>query len=102
MTKGEGSAPAYAILDSADEVSIRGSVTFYDQYGNTTARGYTVEIDIGTAEAVRRTVSSRGVASYRADSDGTAGNAITVGVRRLFEDTDEQVLSMSRSWAELP
>ena len=87
LAKGTGSAPDYVILDSADEASIRASVTFYDQYGNTTLRGNTVSIDIGTAEAMRRTVSSRGVASYRADSDGTAGDAITVAYATV-QDTD--------------
>ena len=75
LTSGEGSAPAYVFIDSKTQVNIRASVTLYDQYGNTIGKGNTVEIDIGDATPARRTVSSRGVASYRATV--AAGNAGT-------------------------
>ena len=93
LARGEGSAPAYVILNSKDEASIRASVTFYDQYGNTTARGHTVSIGIGKADAERRTVSSRGVASYRATSAGTVGDDITVTYSGV-QDSDENSVSV--------
>ena len=64
LTSGMGSAPAYAVLNSKDEVTIRGSVTFYDQYGNTIGKGNKVNIQIGDETAATRTVSSKGVASW--------------------------------------
>ena len=63
--KGKGSTPAYALRNSKNEVTIRASVMFYDQYGNPAGKGSSVEIKVGEADAVRRTISSRGVASWR-------------------------------------
>ncbi len=67
LTSGEGNAPDYAVRNTADEVSIPASVTFYDQYGNTIGKGNSVLITIGTGDgrSLRRTVSSRGVASWQ-------------------------------------
>ena len=67
--KGVGSTDPYAVLSGQGKVTIRASVTFYDQYGNTTGKGSKVAIDIGAADVVIRTVSSRGVASWTATLD---------------------------------
>lgn len=93
LEKGEGSAPAYVILNSKDEASIKASVTFYDQYGNTTARGHTVEIDIGSADAARRTASNRGVASHGATSTGSTGTNIKVSYAKV-QDSNAQNVSV--------
>ena len=69
---GKGSTPAYAILNSKDEVTIRASVSLYDQYGNSIGKGGKVAITIGDAPVAIRTISSRGVASWRATVDLTA------------------------------
>ena len=79
LTSAKGDAPSYAVMDSKDEVTIRAMVTLYDQYGNTIGKGNTVEIDIGDGTATRRTVSSRGVASWRDTVDaGSPGDPITI------------------------
>ena len=97
---GEGSAPAYAVLNSKNEVSIRASVTFYDQYGNTIGKGNSVLITIGTGpdNSSRRTVSSRGVASWRraavADVSGFPDTVVNVDVTYTeIQDSAGNVLS---------
>ena len=83
---GKGNAPAYAVLNSKNEVSVRASVTFYDQYGNTIGKGNSVLITIGTGDnnSSRRTISSRGVASWRrtavADVTGFPDTVVNVAV----------------------
>ena len=92
LTSGEGSAPSYSVMNSKDEVTIRASVTFYDQYGNTIGKGNTVSIDIGAADAETRTVSSRGVASYRTTVDaGEPGTDIDVTYTGLADSTGTSI-----------
>ncbi len=82
--KGVGSAPAYALRNSKNEVSIRASVTFYDQYGNTIGKGNSVLITIAGADPARRTISSRGVASWRATVvQATLGGSVAVTYTEL-------------------
>lgn len=76
--KGVGSTHPYALLSGQDRVTIRATVSFYDQYGNSAGKGENVQIDIGEAEAVTRTVSSRGMASWRVTNDGTLNTSQTV------------------------
>ncbi len=65
--KGEGSTPDYALRNSKNEVTIRATVTFYDQYGNPAGKGNSVLITIADDDdPARRTISSRGIASWRA------------------------------------
>ena len=66
---GKGSTDPYAILSGQGKVTIRASVSFYDQYGNPIGKGNKVAIDIGAADSATRTVSSRGVASWRVTND---------------------------------
>ena len=64
--------------------SVRVSVAFYDQYGNTTGKGATVNINIDGQGDVERTINSRGTASLRVTADADASDAaedeITVGI----------------------
>ena len=91
LTSAKGSAPSYAVMNSKDEVTIRATVTLYDQYGNTAGKGNTVEIDIGEGDATRRTVSSRGVASWRdtvaVGGSGDPGEDITITYSNM-QDSD--------------
>ena len=92
LTSGEGSAPSYALMNSKDEVTIRASVTLYDQYGNTIGKGNKVNIDIGAADPAERTVSSRGVASYRATVDAdTPGTDIEVTYTGISDSEGEPI-----------
>jgi hypothetical protein len=92
LTSGEGSAPSYSVMNSKDEVTIRASVTLYDQYGNTIGKGNKVDIDIGAADPAERTVSSRGVASYRTTVDaGTPGTDIDVTYTDISDSDGDSV-----------
>ncbi|MDE0132026.1 MAG: S-layer homology domain-containing protein [bacterium] len=75
---GEGSVDPYAFLSGQGKVTIRASVSFYDQYGNPAGKGQSVEIAIGTGDnnSDTRTVSSRGRASWRRTLDATLGAEI--------------------------
>ena len=77
---GKGSTDAYAFLSGQNKVTIRASVSFYDQYGNPAGKGENVAIAIGTGDGSSntRTVSSRGMASWRRTLDGTLGTAVDV------------------------
>ena len=77
--KGVGSAPEYVVEDDG-EASVRASVTFYDQYGNTAGKGETVDINIDDAGDVERTINSRGSASLRVDAEAAAGETVTVAI----------------------
>ena len=101
LTSGEGSAPDYAVMNTADEVSIRASVTFYDQYGNTIGQGNSVLITIGAESssgaadnASRRTVSSRGMARWsRSGVDATLNNNVDVTYTALQDSTETDLVS---------
>ncbi len=54
---GKGSTDPYAILSGQGKVTIRATVSFYDQYGNSIGKGEKVAIDIGAADSATRTVS---------------------------------------------
>ena len=76
------SAPAY-VLRASGKVTVRASVTLYDQYGNTIGKGFQVNINIGGQGAETRTVSSRGVATWRETievADADLGTDITIAV----------------------
>jgi hypothetical protein len=76
---GKGSVPAYVLRNSKNEVTIRATVSFYDQYGNPTGKGNSISITIPDAAAKRRTISSRGMASWRATvTAATLGSTISV------------------------
>ena len=75
--KGVGSAPEYVVEDDG-EASVRASVTFYDQYGNTAGKGETVDINIDDAGDVERTINSRGSASLRVNAEAEASETVTV------------------------
>ncbi|MCQ3805355.1 MAG: S-layer homology domain-containing protein [Acidimicrobiia bacterium] len=95
LTAGEGSAPDYAVMNTADEVSVRASVTFYDQYGNTIGKGNSVLITIGAGDnsTSRRTVSSRGVASWRRTGvDATINENVPVTYTEI-QDSDDEVIT---------
>ena len=63
---GKGSTDPYAFLSGQGKATIRATVTFYDQYGNTAGKNSKVLIDVGAADPVFRTLSSRGAASWTA------------------------------------
>ncbi|MYF17009.1 MAG: hypothetical protein F4215_06260 [Gemmatimonadetes bacterium] len=75
---GVGSTDPYAFLSGQNKVTIRASVSFYDQYGNPAGKGEKVTITIGTGDgrSDERTVSSSGVARWTRTLDGTLGTAI--------------------------
>ena len=75
---GKGSTDPYAILSGQGKVTVRTSVSFYDQYGNPAGKGNNVTITIGTGDgnSDTRTVSSRGMARWTRTLDGTIGTAI--------------------------
>ena len=77
---GKGSVDPYAFLSGQNKVTIRGSVSFYDQYGNPAGKGNSVLITIGSGDgsADIRTVSSRGMARWTRTLDGALGAAVTV------------------------
>ena len=77
---GKGSTDPYAFLSGQDKVTIRASVSFYDQYGNPAGKGENVTIAIGTGDgnSDTRTVSSRGMARWSRTLDGVLGTGITV------------------------
>jgi hypothetical protein len=89
---GKGSSPDYALVSGQGKITIRASVTFYDQYGNTIGKGNKVDIDIGAADPAERTVSSRGVASYRTTVDaGTPGTDIDVTYTDISDSDGDSV-----------
>ena len=77
---GKGSVDPYAFLSGQNKVTVRASVSFYDQYGNPAGKGRKVLITIGTGDgsADIRTVSSRGMARWSRTLDGELGTAVTV------------------------
>ena len=87
---GKGSTDAYAFLSGQDKVTIRATVSFYDQYGNPAGRGQNVAIAIGSGDGSSntRTVSSRGMASWRRTLDGTLGADVTVTYALRNADDD--------------
>ncbi len=87
---GKGSTDAYAFLSGQNKVTIRATVSFYDQYGNPAGKGENVAIAIGTGDGSSntRTVSSRGMASWRRTLDGTLGTAVDVTYALRNEDDD--------------
>ena len=91
---GKGSTDAYAFLSGQNKVTIRASVSFYDQYGNPAGKGENVAIGIGPAgdgSSNTRTVSSRGMASWRRTLDGTLGTAVGV-TYALRNEADDAAL----------
>ncbi|MXV80298.1 MAG: hypothetical protein F4007_06545 [Chloroflexi bacterium] len=78
--KGVGSVDPYAFLSNQDMVTVRASVSFYDQYGNPVGKGESVQITIGTGDESSdiRTVSSGGMARWSRTLTGTLGTAVTV------------------------
>ena len=90
---GKGSTDAYAFLSGQDKVTIRASVSFYDQYGNPAGKGENVAIAIGTGDGSSntRTVSSRGMASWRRTLDGTLGTGVDV-TYALRNEADDAAL----------
>ncbi len=92
--KGVGSTPDYALRNSKNEVTIRATVTFYDQYGNPTGKGNSVLITIGGSDDTRRTISSRGVASWRATVvQDTLGGPVNVTYASV-QDSDGKALTV--------
>ena len=91
---GKGSTDAYAFLSGEGKVTIRATVSFYDQYGNPVGKGEKVAIDIGAADSNTRTVSSRGMASWRVtndlsgETDGGLGatQTVTYDLRNAADD----------------
>ncbi len=81
LTSGKGSVPNYLIINDG-KISIRASVSFYDQYGNPSGVGHRVGITIGGNTAAVRPVNSRGMASHRGSVDATKNSAITVSFGR--------------------
>ncbi len=76
---GKGDAPAYALRNSKNEVTIRATVAFYDQYGNAVGKGSSISITIPPADAEPRTISSNGTASWRATVvQATLGGTVAV------------------------
>ena len=75
---GKGSVSPYALRSGQGKVSIRASVSFYDQYGNSIGKNSKVLIDIGGGDPVFRTVSSRGMASWRSTFDADLNSSQTV------------------------
>jgi hypothetical protein len=67
-------------LSGQNKVTVRASVSFYDQYGNPAGKGNSVLITIGTGTGNSdiRTVSSRGMARWTRTLDGTLGTAVNV------------------------
>ncbi|MCQ3805351.1 MAG: S-layer homology domain-containing protein, partial [Acidimicrobiia bacterium] len=96
---GKGSTDAYAFLSGQGKVTVRATVSFYDQYGNPAGKGNKVSITIGEATAglttpdnlSTRTVSSRGMASWRRTLDTTLGADVTVAYA-LRNAADEAAL----------
>ncbi len=104
---GKGSTAPYAFLSNQNRVTIRATVSFYDQYGNPVGKGERVAIAIGTGtgSSNTRTVSSRGMAGWSRTLDGTLGTGITVAyaLRNAADDagldgapsvTDTSVISV--------
>ena len=91
---GKGSTDPYAFLSGQDKVTIRASVSFYDQYGNPAGKGENVQITIGsgTGSSDTRTVSSSGMARWSRTLDGTLGTAVTVGYA-LRNEADDGALT---------
>ncbi len=86
VIKGEAETPDYVLVVD-DEVSVRATVTYYDQYGNPAGGGQNVDItinntddndDSGTTTKTDRTIDSRGTAGYRGSVSAEAGHSITV------------------------
>ena len=77
--EGVGSASEYVVEDDG-EASVRASVTFYDQYGNTAGKGETVSIAIDGQTPVERTINSRGTASLRVNADAEAGETVIIAI----------------------
>ena len=74
LVSSKASAPGYAIVDDDNKVTIKASVTYYDQYGNPAGKGETVTITINSTNTATKRVNSRGTASYSATvDDGTKG-----------------------------
>jgi len=78
-----GAVPEYAIISNG-KVSIRATVSVYDQYGNPAGSGKRIAITIGSAgtdpagEASTRVINSRGMASHRATVTPTAAGTNVV------------------------
>ncbi|MYB66867.1 MAG: hypothetical protein F4X75_00005, partial [Gemmatimonadetes bacterium] len=91
---GKGSTDPYVFLSGQDKVTIRTSVSFYDQYGNPAGKGENVKITIGddTVEANvnTRTVRGRGMASWSHTLTGSLGGSVpvTYTLRNAADDTD--------------
>ena len=89
---GKGSTDPYAFLSGQNKVTVRATVSFYDQYGNPAGKGNNVQISIGdtsvTANVNTRTVSSRGMASWRNTLDGTLGGDVPVAYALRNADDD--------------
>ena len=77
---GKGSTDPYAFLSGQNKVTVRASVSFYDQYGNPAGKGENVAIAIGTGadNSDTRTVSSRGMARWTRTLDGVLGTVLEV------------------------
>ena len=90
---GKGSTDPYAFLSGQDKVTVRASVSFYDQYGNAAGKGENVAIGIGTGDGSSdtRTVSSRGMARWTRTLDGTLGTAVDV-TYALRNEADDAAL----------
>ena len=97
VIKGETDAPTYVIVDD-DEVSVRVTVSYYDQYGNSAASGDRLTItvnnpDITTDDGTDTSgengarVRSNGTARFTATLDAAAGSELTVTVSALEEAT---------------
>ena len=99
---GEGSTPAYALLNSKDEVTIRASVAFYDQYGNSIGKGSKVAITIQGATVAIRTLSSRGMASWTATVDLTDQNNGGRGLARSVQYALQSPEATADSLVALP
>ncbi|MCZ0941057.1 MAG: S-layer homology domain-containing protein [Caldilineaceae bacterium] len=87
---GMASVDPYAFLSGQNMVTVRASVSFYDQYGNPAGKGESVQITIGdgTGNSDIRTVSSRGMARWSRTLAGTLGTAVPSIAYALQDVTD--------------
>ncbi|MCE2528026.1 MAG: S-layer homology domain-containing protein [Actinomycetia bacterium] len=93
VTKGETDAPTYVIIND-DEVSVRVTVSYYDQFGNSAATGdrLTITVDnpddttedgMDTTGTNGARVRSNGTARFTATLNAAAGAELTVTVSAL-------------------
>ncbi|MDE0231683.1 MAG: S-layer homology domain-containing protein [bacterium] len=97
LESSDGDAPDYVLSETDDEVSVRGTMTLYDQYGDTfrAVGGSTVTITLGGNPATEVNVKRNGTASLTQDVAVPSNDQITVaydnGVATVTNPSEDTV-----------